>query len=485
MTTEIEKVYVELVPSVGELKFAIEDLANKIDSSSIGEKLGKSLSSKIGNALRSMGSVLSSNIKFSLEDMKNGISAIASGVDLSEFSNKIMETMNGLIANLPLLPQQFAMVIPQLVNSLNISAPALVDALIQTFASLSETLPTVLPLLVEGITLLILQLAPTLITMMPVLLDAGLQLFTALITALTGILPLLIEMLPAFISQISLVLIDNLPLLLEAGLTLFLALVQAFVQMLPTLITQLPLLMGSIADTLIAFLPQLGATAGVLFMAIVQAVPGILGSLITAVGNLLSSIPEKIVSFASNLGEAAKNMMLGMIEGIKNAVGNIIGAIGDVCNDIVNNVKGFFGIQSPSKLMRRLFGYVGEGAALGLSDSTGSVLSAMDEMASDVAKEASALDSGISFGAVRGDAVMQSVGLGMISAQLAQAEMHSTLQSPITKLESAIERSGNATNDVLLKISSLLMSALTDIYNVIPEGESEWDFNRRIRRAIA
>lgn len=178
-------------------------------------------------------------------------------------------------------------------------------------------------------------------------------------------------------------------------------------------------------------------------------------------------------------------MMLGMIDGIKNAVGDILGAIEGVCSDVFNSVTSFFGIHSPSTLMRKLFGYVGEGAALGLSDSAGNVLSAMNDMAQDVAKEASALNSDISFDALQDGNLIDSAGSSLIANQLAVSDKHASSQSPIAKLESAISKSGNATNNVLLEISSVLMAVLTDIYNVIPENESEWDFNRKVRRAMA
>lgn len=414
-----------------------------------------------------------------------GLAAAATGVDLQGTADKVLETINGLTANLPVVAQQFATIIPGLISSVVAAIPALVSAFNQALTSLVQVFPVILPMLVEGLTQLVVQLAPILITMIPVLLDAGLQLFTALVNSLSEILPVLIAMLPELVNQVATVLVANLPLLLQAGLTLFLALVQAFVEMLPTLIAQLPALIDQVGNTLISFLPQLGTAAGQLFMAIVQAVPKILGSLIGAVGSLLGQIPGKIVSFASNIANAARNMMLGMIEGIKGAVGNIIGAIGGVCSDIVNNVKGFFGIHSPSKLMEKLFGYVGAGAAIGLSGSAKEVVSAMGAMSKDVANEASRLNPVIPIGVSQDSMFSTGKASSIVEDQLNIDANNASNSEMLSRIEAAISNGNASTNNVLLEIANMLLAALSDIYNIIPEGESEWDFNRRVRRAIA
>lgn len=63
----------------------------------------------------------------------------------------------------------------------------------------------------------------------------------------------------------------------------------------------------------------------------------------------------------------------GMAQGIADGTSTVTGAVATMCSAIESEVKSYFGIASPSKLMRSLFVYVGEGAAMGLLDSVTNV----------------------------------------------------------------------------------------------------------------
>lgn len=330
-----------------------------------------------------------------------GVAAVAAGVDVEGACNQFLTNIQSITANLPAMAQQFADILPSLVDQVVAAVPALVAAFTTAMMSLVEVFPVVLPQLVSGITSMVTQLAPVLVTLIPVLLDAGLQLFTALLNSLSEILPVLIAMIPDLVDQVCTTLIDNLPLLLEAGLTLFIALVTAFVQMLPQLISKLPDLVSQTVSTLISFIPQLASAAVTLFTAIVTAVPQILGSLLGALGNLLSQLPGKVVEFAGAMGQAAKDMIMGMVNGIGDAAGWVVSKIQSLCSDALGAIKGFFGIASPSKLMKKMFGFVGEGMALGLDGSADSVVGAMEGIIEDTASVAESFNPDLELEASR------------------------------------------------------------------------------------
>lgn len=83
-----------------------------------------------------------------------------------------------------------------------------------------------------------------------------------------------------------------------------------------------------------------------------------------------------------SLGESVTD---GMAQGIANGTGAVTDAAALMCSAVEGEIKDYFGIASPSKLMRRIFGYLGEGAALGISDKASSVVDAAGDMASMVA----------------------------------------------------------------------------------------------------
>ena len=104
------------------------------------------------------------------------------------------------------------------------------------------------------------------------------------------------------------------------------------------------------------------------------------GLLRAAMGSLLSQLPGKVSSFAGQMANAAKDMVMGMVNGIGDAAGWVIDKIGSLCSNALDAVKGFFGIASPSKVMRKMFQFIGQGMTLGLDDSEDGLLSSMKRL---------------------------------------------------------------------------------------------------------
>lgn len=99
-----------------------------------------------------------------------------------------------------------------------------------------------------------------------------------------------------------------------------------------------------------------------------------MSEVVSAVVNTLQTIPGRVVS----IGE---NIVKGVWSGISNMAGWIRSKISGWCNDIVSGFKRSLGIRSPSRLMRDEVGrYVGEGVAVGIEQSAGSVLDAMHSL---------------------------------------------------------------------------------------------------------
>lgn len=72
-------------------------------------------------------------------------------------------------------------------------------------------------------------------------------------------------------------------------------------------------------------------------------------SLWDGIVNTLSGLPGK-------MADVGKNIVEGIWNGIKNAKDWLLSKIGDFANGVVDGIKGFFGIHSPSKVMRDAIG---------------------------------------------------------------------------------------------------------------------------------
>lgn len=111
-----------------------------------------------------------------------------------------------------------------------------------------------------------------------------------------------------------------------------------------------------------------------------QVIVGMGGALLSALGNLLTSGVNAIANKYGEFEQGARNLIDGMIQGLANNAWAVVEKIKEICAGALDAVKSFFGIASPSKVMRRMFGYVGEGMALGLDDSKGIVYRSMDSL---------------------------------------------------------------------------------------------------------
>ena len=78
--------------------------------------------------------------------------------------------------------------------------------------------------------------------------------------------------------------------------------------------------------------------------------------------NWLENLPQK-------MWKAGTDAVQGMINGIKNKMSSLIQAGKNIGNSIVNTIKDVLGIHSPSRVLKELGGYTGEGFDIGLRDS--------------------------------------------------------------------------------------------------------------------
>lgn len=87
---------------------------------------------------------------------------------------------------------------------------------------------------------------------------------------------------------------------------------------------------------------------------------------IQAAKSLWNGIVDTISSLPGKMADIGKNIVEGIWNGIKNAKDWLLSKIGDFANGVVDGIKGFFGIHSPSKVMRDAIGkFLPPGIAVG------------------------------------------------------------------------------------------------------------------------
>ena len=267
-----------------------------------------------------------------------------------------------------------------LLPRVTIAMKGLIKVVQKLLPQIPALLQQFLPVLLEGVTNLlngviellpqfvetILQVVPDLITalieMLPTLLSALVEIVVQIMNALSGMIPTIVaaimEVLPALITA----LIEATPQLLEAAITLLMAIIEAVPTIIDALLDALPMIIDTIITTLLDNLPLIVNAAVQLFMGIIKAIPQIVGALIKNIPTIIGTIIRGLLEGIPDLILAGVDLLAGLCEGLLNpkTLWNTIKKLG---NNLLDGIKGFFGIASPSKLMANV---IGKNLALGI-----------------------------------------------------------------------------------------------------------------------
>ena len=318
--------------------------------------------------------------------------------------------LESLMLILPQILQTFMNMITQLVTFLGEYLPTLLPQLVAMIVQLTQVFIQALPTFIQALTDAILQLVAVLPTLVPQMIQGALTLFMAIVDVLPQILAALLPALTSLIQTGVQLLPTFIPIMLEAALTLFQAIVDSLPQILDALIPALTDLIDAGIELLPTMIPLMLEAGIELFTAICDALPKILPELLAAVWDVITQIPGKILEALPQIISAGFDLLMGLVTGFMNSVGSILATIGNICGDILNGILGFFGIASPSKVMRYYMQFVPEGMALGVEDEAEMPVRAVAEMGDDMLDAVEEAQSRIDFGLATDPASFGSTG---------------------------------------------------------------------------
>jgi len=200
-----------------------------------------------------------------------------------------------------------------------------IDIILTIVDSLTENLPELIPVAVEAI----LTLTETLIENIDQLIDAAIELILALADGLIEALPILIEKAPTIVEKLVDAVIENAPKLLESALELIVKL----------------------AEGIIDNLPKIGEAA----LDIVETVG--------------KGIADSFVTFL----DMGRNIVEGIITGIEDAAEWAWEKIKEFFGGVIDRVKDWLGIHSPSTVFAEIGKYMAQGIGVGWNSQLGSV----------------------------------------------------------------------------------------------------------------
>lgn len=276
---------------------------------------------------------------------------------VTKMAPKIIEGITSMLnAVVEQLPTLIGEILPQLIEM----AVQLITSLITAFSENAE-------IIFNGVVKIINTIAIAFLKLIPQIIQLGLDLIIAIALGIVDALP---ELIPAVIETIK-KLVDTLTSpkmltkLIMAAIDLILALSFGLIDALPELLAMIPVIISNLTIALTS--PEMLTK---LVMAAIELIVALSLGLVQAIPELAFAVPKIVKSLVDNFlnmnwKEVGWNILKGILDGFSN-IGNLVdNAVKKVGNSIMKNIKNFFGIKSPSTLMKKT---VGKFLGMGLVD---------------------------------------------------------------------------------------------------------------------
>lgn len=398
--------------SIASAKGAFDNFLNGTGSP---EALAESMVTAGKNVLKGLGEIVPRLLqtlpevgKLIQENLVNSLSGDSMQKIVEAGKNAVMSLIDGMLASVPtniLVDLNFVKLIADTVIT---NVPTLIQKGYELLSNLVDGFVKAIPAALPKILDFIQGIGDKLAEAAPVMIQKGFELLQKLVEGIVTAVPILIARVPEIISTFANIINDNFPTILMKGVQLLGQLAMGLIQAIPTLIANIPKIIRAIVDTLMAFqwlnlgrniIKFLGDGIGAMKDFVVKkgfeiltglkntlmnlpstlanigrtAVSG-LGNAISAgiswvknaAGNIVSAIVNTIKSIPGGMLSIGKDIVKGLWNGISDMTGWVIDKIQGFGESVLGGIKDFFGIHSPSRVMRDEVGkYMAQGVGVG------------------------------------------------------------------------------------------------------------------------
>lgn len=197
------------------------------------------------------------------------------------------------------------------------------------------------------------------------MLEAFVALLTTLLNAVIEIIPQLRAAFTVLLDNGLAVLEESIPKFVTTGLHILIGLLNGIANNIGQVIT-------SATNVVIAFVNGIASNSVRIVNAGMEALVKFLNGVATAIS-----------THSGELQDAGFRIIRAIVQGFTSGVGRLGGMIWNAAKSIASKaydaIASFFGIASPSKLMKKVGGYVMEGFAIGIDNSGGAVIDSLEE----------------------------------------------------------------------------------------------------------
>lgn len=291
----------------------------------------------------------------------------------------IVALIGAIIANIPRMVAAVASLIASFLLALSENLPKIINAGVTLLVSFLQGIIDNLPRVVSTVATLITTLLDAISEKLPSIISSGANLLVKFLEGLADKLPSVlsaaVDVIVAFLDGIA----NNLPRIVSSAVNLVVKFLQGIAQEIPSIVDAAFDIVDALVDGLLQSQDRLFDAITRLMNGMARNIRESAPEMRSAAGNLLRAIIEAFPG--GSLVTAGYDMIMGLVKGIGNAAGNVVSSAINVASDIYDGVTGFFGIKSPSRLMRDEVGkFIPQGIAVGIEADADTAIKSMDKM---------------------------------------------------------------------------------------------------------
>lgn len=311
----------------------------------------------------------------SLQNLQTSITGLKNGA-LAEFLPACSKVMNGLTKIFSGEDGGVAEItegIDSIIDSITSALPMISETAVKIIESIGTALISNAPMLIESATSIVMSIGEFIISNLPMLIDTALQLILTISQGIVSALPTLIPSIISVVLTIVDNLLDNIDMLIDCAIELIIGLTEGIISALPLLIEKIPTIIIKIGETLIRNLPKLLSAMAKLVTTLWDGIKNNLPTLIAKIPQIITQIKDKLAEGVEKMKEIGKNLIEGLWNGINDKVEWIKEKIKGFKDAVIDGIKSFFGVHSPSTVFAEIGGYLAEGLGVGWDDEISDV----------------------------------------------------------------------------------------------------------------
>lgn len=213
-------------------------------------------------------------------------------------------------------------------------------------------------------------------------LQAGIDIIMSIVDGIVQSIPILVSQVPQIVTNFANVINNNAPTVLRAGMDIIVKLGKGIIDNIPVIVANA----GQIVQAIFAVIQAVNWLA--LGTKIITLLANGIKGMIPAIVNTAKSLGNGVINAIKTMDwlGLGRNIITGIITGLKNMGSAFTDALISLAKNAFTGILGYFGIDSPSKLMRDEVGrYIPLGIAEGILGSEAAVTDAMHKIAQDTA----------------------------------------------------------------------------------------------------